>query len=208
MISKSKLKSRSNKIFLAGLSEAVQNFPALSSVSREVKAINRLYKNVTQLLNRQFTVKNFTSALKTNSYSIIHIASHGQFKSQPNETFLVAYDKKIALNQLENLIKLNKRRQQPLELLSLSACQTAVGDDQAALGLAGVAIKAGARSALASLWSIDDEATTTLMIEFYKQLQKLPKAKALQAAQLSFLKDHKYKHPLYWAPFLMIGAFD
>ncbi len=208
MISKSKLKSRSNKIFLAGLSEAVQNFPALSSVSREVKAINRLYKNVTQLLNRQFTVKNFTSALKTNSYSIIHIASHGQFKSQPNETFLVAYDKKIALNQLENLIKLNKRRQEPLELLSLSACQTAVGDDQAALGLAGVAIKAGARSALASLWLIDDEATTTLMIEFYKQLQKLPKAKALQAAQLSFLKNHKYKHPLYWAPFLMIGAFD
>ncbi|WP_069472565.1 CHAT domain-containing protein [Candidatus Marithrix sp. Canyon 246] len=207
MITNSKFQSKNNNIFLAGLSEAVQNFPALSSVSREVKAINRLYKNVTLLLNRQFTVKNFSSALKTNSYSIIHIAAHGQFKSQPDQTFLVAYDNKIQLNQLEALIKLNKRRQQPLELLTLSACQTAVGDDQAALGLAGVAIKAGARSALASLWLIDDEATTTLMIKFYQQLQKLPKAKALQAAQLSLLHG-KYKHPLYWAPFLMIGAFD
>jgi CHAT domain-containing protein len=207
MITNSK-PAKNNKIFLAGLSEAVQNFPALSSVSREVKTINRLYKNVTQLLNRQFTVKNFSSALKTNSFSIIHIAAHGQFKSQPDQTFLVAYDNKIQLNQLEALIKLNKRRQQPLELLTLSACQTAVGDDQAALGLAGVAIKAGARSALASLWLIDDEATTTLMIEFYQQLQKLPKAKALQAAQLSLLHSSEYKHPLYWAPFLMIGAFD
>jgi len=208
MITNSKSKAKNNKVFLAGLSEAVQNFPALSSVSREVKSINRLYKNVTQLLNRQFTVKNFSSALKTNSYSIIHIAAHGQFKSQPDQTFLVAYDNKIQLNQLEALIKLNKRRQQPLELLTLSACQTAAGDDQAALGLAGVAIKAGARSALASLWLIDDEATTTLMIRFYQQLQKLPKAKALQAAQLSLLHSREYKHPLYWAPFLMIGAFD
>jgi CHAT domain-containing protein/sulfur transfer complex TusBCD TusB component (DsrH family) len=207
MVTNSKSKTTNNKILLAGLSEAVQNFPALSSVSREVKTINRLYKNVTQLLNRQFTVKNFSSALKTNSYSIIHIAAHGQFKSQPDQTFLVAYDNKIQLNQLEALIKLNKRRQHPLDLLTLSACQTAVGDDQAALGLAGVAIKAGARSALASLWLIDDEATTTLMIRFYQELQKLPKAKALQAAQLSLLHG-KYKHPLYWAPFLMIGAFD
>ncbi len=208
MITNSKSKIKPHKIFLAGLSAAVQNFPALSSVSREVKTINRLYKNATELLNRDFTVKNFSSALKTNSYSIIHIAAHGQFKSQPDQTFLVAYDDKIQLNQLEALIKLNKRRQQPLDLLTLSACQTAVGDDQAALGLAGVAIKAGARSALASLWLIDDEATTTLMIRFYQQLQKLPKAKALQAAQLSLLHSSEYKHPLYWAPFLMIGAFD
>jgi CHAT domain-containing protein len=207
MITNSK-PAKNNKIFLAGLSEAVQNFSALSSVSREVKTIKRLYNNVTIQLNRQFTVKNFSSALKTNSYSIIHIAAHGQFKSQPDQTFLVAYDNKIQLNQLEALIKLNKRRQHPLDLLTLSACQTAVGDDQAALGLAGVAIKAGARSALASLWLIDDEATTTLMIRFYQQLQKLPKAKALQAAQLSLLHSSEYKHPLYWAPFLMIGAFD
>jgi CHAT domain-containing protein len=210
IITNSKFKTQNHNIFLAGLSKAVQNFSALSSVDSEIKTINQIYqnKNITQLLNSEFTVDKFTSALKTNSYSIIHIASHGQFKSQPNQTFLLAYDNKIRLNQLEALIKLNKRRQQPLELLSLSACQTAVGDDQAALGLAGVAIKSGARSALASLWFVDDEATSKLMIEFYKQLQKLPKAKALQAAQLSLLQSYRYKHPLYWAPFLMIGAFD
>lgn len=204
-------KNNSRKILLAGLSESVQNFDKLSNVDSEINKIHNVYRhhtNVTKLLNSQFTANKFISLLKINSYSYIHIASHGQFKSQPDQTFLLAYDKKIQLNQLEALIKLNKRRQEPLELLSLSACQTAVGDDQAALGLAGVAIKSGARSALASLWFIDDEATSKLMIEFYQQLQKLSKAKALQAAQLSLLQDSKYKHPLYWAPFLMIGAFD
>jgi CHAT domain-containing protein len=92
-------------------------------------------------------------------------------------------------------------------LLVLSACQTAVGDEQAALGLAGVAVKAGARSALASLWFVNDAGTSQLMAEFYRQLRKpgVSKAQALQAAQIGTLRDRRYRHPGYWAPFLLIG---
>jgi CHAT domain-containing protein len=57
-------------------------------------------------------------------------------------------------------------RDDPLELLTLSACETAAGDDRAALGLAGIAIKAGARSALATLWNINDEASVDLVVDF------------------------------------------
>jgi CHAT domain-containing protein len=91
--------------------------------------------------------------------------------------------------------------------LTLSACQTAVGDDQAALGLAGIALKAGARSALASLWFVEDEATTQLISEFYRQLHhhQLPKAKALQNAQKQLLSQSRYRHPALWASFLLIG---
>ncbi len=91
---------------------------------------------------------------------------------------------------------------------TLSACQTAVGDERAALGLAGVAIKAGVGSALASLWFVSDAATSELMAAFYRQLQdpNLSKAKALQNVQVKFIKDRsRFYHPVYWAPFLLIG---
>jgi len=95
----------------------------------------------------------------------------------------------------------------PLELLTLSACETAAGDDRAALGLAGMAIKAGAKSALATLWFIDDEATAELITEFYKNLQDpaTSKAMALQQAQLTLLKNPERAHPGLWAPFLLIN---
>jgi CHAT domain-containing protein len=109
----------------------------------------------------------------------------------------------MTINQLEQLI----RRTEPIELLTLSACQTAVGDDQAALGLAGIALKAGARSALASLWFVEDEATTQLISEFYQQLHRnqISKAKALQNAQKHLLAQPRYRHPALWASFLLIG---
>ena len=102
---------------------------------------------------------------------------------------------------------LSQYRDQPVELLTLSACQTAAGDDRAALGLAGVAIKAGARSAIATLWFINDQASSLLVTEFYRQFQdaKLSKAKALQQAQAQLLADRRYQHPGYWSPFLLIG---
>jgi CHAT domain-containing protein len=91
--------------------------------------------------------------------------------------------------------------------LTLSACQTGIGDDRSALGLAGVAIKAGARSALATLWFINDEASATLVSEFYRELRnpKLSKAQALQHAQQKLLADRVYEHPAYWSPFLLLN---
>jgi len=98
-------------------------------------------------------------------------------------------------------------RDDALELLTLSACQTAAGDDRAALGLAGVAIKAGARSALATLCFIEDQAASELTTEFYRQLQNpaISRAKALQGAQVKLLSDWRYGHPGYWTPFLLLN---
>ena len=98
-------------------------------------------------------------------------------------------------------------RKEPLDLLTLSACETAAGDDLAALGLAGVAVKAGARSALATLWHINDAATSILIEEFYRQIQnpKTSRAVALQQAQIKLVHDPRYEHPAYWSPFLLIN---
>jgi CHAT domain-containing protein len=89
----------------------------------------------------------------------------------------------------------------------LSACETAVGDDQAALGLAGIAVKAGARSAVATLWSVHDQATAVLISEFYSQLRDpwVSRAMALQRAQLKLINDPKFEHPAFWSPFLLIN---
>lgn len=195
-------------ILISGLSKSVRGYTELSNVPSEVQIINQFYrKRATLLLDEDFTSDNFAKALHNQNYSIVHIASHGQFESNPANTFLLTYDDKLTMNRLEQLIRLSELRNEPMDLLALSACQTAVGDDQAALGVAGIAIKAGARSALATLWFIDDEATTQLITEFYYQLQvmKQSKVKALQNAQRNLLKNNRYQHPIYWAPFLLIG---
>src|SRR5437870_9153673 len=111
------------------------------------------------------------------------------------------------MGHLEQAVGRLRFREDALELLTRSACQTAAGDDRAALGLAGVAIKAGARSALATLWFIDDQASSELVAEFYRQLQEpaISRAKALQHAQLTLISDGHYRHPGYWAPFLLLN---
>ena len=145
--------------------------------------------------------------LKDGRYSILHIATHGQFAKEVNQSFLLTFDDRLTMAQLERLVGLFRFRQNPLELLTLSACQTGIGDDRAALGLAGIAVKAGARSALATLWYINDEASSELVSEFYLQLRNpaISKARALQLAQLKLLSDRLYEHPAYWSPFLLLN---
>ena len=193
-------------VLLGGITEAVQGFPSLPSVAAELQAINKLYEG-SLFQDKTFTISNLEEAMKKSSYTIMHIASHGQFDSDPQKTFLLTYSEKLSMDQLEKLIGLSRFRDKPVELLTLSACQTAVGDDRAALGLAGVAIKAGARSAVASLWFVDDEATSQLIVDFYRELQNpsLSKAKALQKAQQKMLLTDNYRHPAYWAPFILVG---
>jgi CHAT domain-containing protein len=190
----------------SGLTQAVQGFPPLPNVSAELRAIRTLYGG-DQLVNQEFVIARLERELKEGPFTILHIASHGNFTSDVNDTFLLTFDGKLSMNHLEQLIGLFRYRQDPLELLALSACQTAVGDDRAALGLAGVAIKAGARSAIATLWFINDEASTKLVSEFYRQFHDAPvsKAVALQRAQLKLLEDAVYKHPAYWSPFLLLN---
>lgn len=194
-------------VLLSGLSEGVQNFTPLPNVPSEISNIRTLFNQNTVLLDRAFSLNTLDRILKDIPYSIVHIASHGQFDRDPKKTFILTYDDKLTMDRLERLLGFSQLRQEPVELLTLSACQTAVGDDRAALGLAGVAIKAGARSALASLWFVSDEATSQLVAEFYQQLQDptLSKAQSLQNAQKKLIEERQFRHPAYWAPFLLIG---
>lgn len=190
-----------------GLTESVQGFPPLPYVGEELSQIKQLYANSTVLQDREFVVPKMEQQLSRTPYSIVHIASHAQFDSDVTKTFLLTYESKLSMDALEDFIGLTRFRDNAVELLTLSACQTAAGDDRAALGLAGVAVKAGARSALATLWPVNDPASAKLVSGFYRELQ-IPansKAKALQQAQLEVLEDVRYRHPAYWSPFLLIG---
>lgn len=199
--------NRENIRFLAtGLTKGVQGFPPLPYVAEEMDSIHTLYSS-DQLLNQDFSTSKLERELREKRYGILHIATHGKFSTDANDSFLLTFDGRLTMSTLEQLIGLFRFRTDPLELLTLSACQTGIGDDRAALGLAGVAIKAGARSALASLWFINDEASTVLIAEFYRQLKDpaVSKAEALQRAQHHLLTDHVYAHPAYWSAFLLLN---
>jgi len=193
-------------ILLTGLSSAVQDFPALPFVEAELDLVHKSYGGKV-LLNEDFRTPLLNEALQETQFPIVHIASHGNFGSNPQQTFLLTYDEKLDMDQLEQFVGIGKYRKKPIELLTLSACQTAAGDDRAALGLAGVAVKSGARSVLATLWFVNDETTSLLVSDFYHHLKdpSTSKAKALQKAQLKIINDRRYRHPGYWAPYLMIG---
>jgi CHAT domain-containing protein len=194
------------RILSSGLTKAVQGFPALPYVAEEIGYIHSLFKGE-QLLDTQFVAPRVESELKDGRYGLLHIATHGEFSRDVNKSFLLTFDDKLTMTELERLVGLFRYREDPLELLTLSACQTGIGDDQAALGLAGIAVKAGARSALATLWYINDEASSELVTEFYRKLKdkKISKARALQLAQLKLLSDRVYEHPAYWSAFLLLN---
>jgi CHAT domain-containing protein len=196
----------------AGLSEARQGFPPLPGVEAELKQIQQKIPSRT-LLDPSFTESNFNKQFKAAPYEIVHLATHGNFSSKAEETFILTWDDKININELNSLLRSESKKLSPIELLVLSACQTALGDDRAALGLAGVAVRAGARSTLASLWDVNDRATTLLMTRFYQELAKsytgqqetITKAEALRRAQQALLQNANFSHPYYWSGFVLVG---
>jgi len=197
---------------IVGLTVEVPPFAALNNVAREVERVKEIVGG-TALLDEAFTVENFEAELNDNSYSIVHMATHGQFGVDADSTFLLAYDDRITIEEIDRLLRSRRisssGRRTPLDLLVLSACQTAAGDNRAALGIAGVAVRAGAKSALASLWFINDESTVPLVEEFYRQLEKpgITKAEALRQAQLKAINSLENNHPGVWSPFLIIGSW-
>ncbi|MBW4492039.1 MAG: CHAT domain-containing protein [Oscillatoria princeps RMCB-10] len=195
------------KVLGAGLTEARLGFPPLENVARELKEIKSEVPGVV-LLDRDFTSQNLQGKIKSADFDIVHIATHGKFSSKAAETFILTWDDRLSINQLDSLLESRgENRQQPVELLVFSACETAVGDKRAALGIAGMAVRAGARSTLATLWAVNDAATVELMSQFYKELTstKETKAEVLRRAQLSLLRNPLYKHPIFWAPYVLVG---
>lgn len=197
---------KSPRILMLALTESVHEYPPLPHVADELRNIQTVFPNKL-LLNEAFQVKKMETALRDQDYAILHIASHAQFENEADKTFILAYDGNVSMDDLTQYIGLLQFRDDPLELITLSACETAAGDDKAALGLAGIAVKAGARSALASLWHINDVATSMLIKTFYHGLKDPSgsKAKSLQNAQLHLLNNARFRHPGYWAPFILIN---
>lgn len=182
-----------------------QEFLPLENVPRELKEIKSEIPRSEELLNQQFTETNLQNQLLQAPFSVVHIATHGEFSSDPEKTYILTWDKLLKVKELDNLLRISdSSRSSTIELLVLSACETAEGDKRAALGLAGVAMRAGARSTLATLWSVDDQSTANLMSEFYRELNAgVNKAEALQRAQLAVFA--KEKSPYFWAPYVLVG---
>ena len=188
------------------MSDKIREMLALPGVSDEIKKISELLP-ATVLMNETYSKKRVDQTIKQSPYDIIHIASHGVFGGSASESYIMAYDKILTVTELETLLQTASNREQPIELLTLSACQTAEGDDRSPLGISGVAIKAKVRSALGSLWPVSDLATVDFMTTFYQQLKSAntTKARALQTTQQHLLNNPEYQHPFFWSPFILIG---
>lgn len=183
------------------------------------------------LLNRTFTLKNLKSQLQSQTFNIIHLATHAEFNpGKPYQSFIQFRDGRLRLDQMNDIAWSTPS----LDLLVLSACKTALGDYTAELGFAGIALKAGVKTALGSLWYISDMGTLAVMSEFYQQLPHSPtKAEALRQAQLHMLRgqirlqsgtlrlsndsiplpenidlsaESDFSHPFYWSGFTMISS--
>jgi CHAT domain-containing protein len=217
------LNRKNLRILALGLNETAnidgQTWEPLSNVAKEIDAVITRIPGK-KLLNDEFTGDRLKAELKQQFYSIIHIATHGEFGSEPEDTFIITgknpatgKHEKLSFNELDQKIRSVTRSNNLLELLALTACKTAAGDERSTLGLAGVAIQAGAKSALASLWAIQDHATAEIAISFYSKLLNDPnmsKAEALQATQTEFITGktevgEQFTHPAYWSPLVLIG---
>ena len=197
------------KTLAAGITQQRRGLSPLEYVNIELEEIEN-QTNSTVLRDEEFTQEALRTNIESSEFPVVHIATHGQFSSNLDETFLLAWDSTIDIQKLNNILKnTDLSQQQSIELLVLSACETAEGDARAALGLAGMAVRAGARTTLATLWTVSDESTALTMNSFYQQLKQsninTSKAQALRQAQLELINSNRFSHPFYWAPFVMIG---
>jgi len=212
-----------SRILMAGLTEGRSGFQDLPGVLREVDGLSQVFAQndlrFNAFLDEHFTQDRLQDDLAQGKTTILHLATHGQFSSDPDETFILTGDdwanshtnqNRILAKDFTNLLEFAPHILTPLDLLVLSACQTALGDEEASLGLAGLAARSGASSTIGTLWAIDDEATADFMIDFYEGLihQKLTKGAALRRSQLRFLRSENYRHPYYWSPFILVGNWN
>jgi len=220
------------QILAMGASEFTELNP-LPAVPVELSTIAEQVGSGEVFLNQEFTLENLIQERQRYPYEIIHLGTHADFKAGgPSNSYVQLWNDKLTLAQMQQMNWDNP----PVELLVLSACRTAVGDNQAELGFAGLAVASGVKSALGSVWQVSDQGTLALMTELYNQLGQTPiKAEALREAQLSMLRGNvvieggqlrgsgtregvslppqlaelgqvDLSHPYYWSGFMMIGS--
>lgn len=223
---------KNTKVLAMGASEFLDLQP-LPAVETELNLITQTLGSSHAFINQEFTISNLIRQRRYYPYQIIHLATHSEFKpGLPENSYIQLWQtERLGLNQLRQL-GWNKPA---VELLVLSSCRTALGDERAEMGFAGLAVQAGVKSALASLWYVSDEGTLGLMTEFYRQLHESKiKADALRKAQIKLLKGEiklengylqledqqaiplppelqslpskSLTHPYYWSGFTLIGS--
>jgi CHAT domain-containing protein len=218
LIDPTQLEQRDLKVLAFGLTKASTVpvstfFGPLRFVKTELDRITKLLPGSKEFLDEAFTIDRLQQELTQNAFPIVHLATHGKFGIDSRDTFLVTgkqtpaqnYNEKLTMNRLYQILQTIGK---PLELLALTACETAVGSDRDALGIAGISLQAGAKSAIASLWQVDDQATAELISQFYQNLsQGMGRAKALQTSQKTWLHNHPdlRQHPGYWAALTLVG---
>jgi len=189
-----------------------KDFGALSFVKNEMENIRTQIPNSQLFPNSQFSDESLRENLSGSSAKIVHFATHGEFSSDPKQTFILAWDKKIDSFKLRKLLRRrNSADTAPVDLLVLSACKTADGDRRAVLGLAGIGLQSGVRSTIASLWVADDKSSADFMNLLYQSLgdhnhNNISRAEALRRAQKEFIKNKRF--PRYWAPFVLVGNWS
>ncbi|OUC16442.1 MAG: hypothetical protein B0A82_01715 [Alkalinema sp. CACIAM 70d] len=207
LLSPHKLQSAQVQALVGGLSAGKDGASPLPGVQEEVSQIRQQIA-AQVLLNQGFTTTALQTEVQALPFNVIHLATHGQFSSNSQDTYIQTWDGRLTIEELKTL--LNPRSLQvgnAIELLVLSACQTALGDDRAALGMAGVAVRSGARSTLATLWQVNDRSTAEFVTKFYQSLvqPQTNKAQAVREAQLALIHSSTFNHPFYWAPFILVG---
>lgn len=195
-------------VLTAGIGQSVtvagRDFSSLANVRQELQQIQSRVAKSKQLIDSEFTQANLQNQLDKTNFSTVHLATHGKFSSNPEQTFILTWDRLLKTRDLADLMQKYSLNEEAIELLVLSACETATGDPLAALGLAGIAVRAGIRSTLASLWFADDRYSLEIMNSFYQELsQGATKAKALQKAQIAVLKQEP--RPYLWSSFILLG---
>lgn len=208
--------SRPRSFLAGGISKFLrvdnQEFSALTNVPDELENVTKLDKlNSQVLLDEQFTPENLLNQLNLTSATIVHLATHSQFRPNPQKTFLLMWQKLLTIKEFGILLQSRtKALANPINLFILSACETATGDRRAALGLAGIAVRNGSLSTLATLWQVNDDSTTELMKLFYQYLDGNHKAEALRQAQLELWSTagKDWQVPAFWSPYVMIGNWQ
>ncbi|MEY2978317.1 MAG: hypothetical protein RLZZ435_2456, partial [Cyanobacteriota bacterium] len=205
------LSQRNSTLFAGGLSQVNPDFSGefnpLPFVEEELAAITTIVPRHREYLNEALVSSVLMRDLKELPFNIVHLATHGEFCRSAEETYLLTWDRKLGLEEFSQLLQESSRIQDPIELLVLSACDTAAGNDRAVLGIAGMAIRSNIRSTIASLRRVDDEATARFMADFYQALVQpgVTKSQAFRQAQLALLRSPLYASPYYWAPFVLVG---
>lgn len=181
----------------------VAGLPFLEDSSKEVSSIEKLYK-IKRLTGPDATKINFLTM--ADRYQIVHVIAHAECNEHaPRLSYMVmAPDAHKAVSLwVDEVAKLKLKN---VDLVVLSACETKVCGEYSADSISTLNdafVAAGVPTVIASLWRVNDKATSLFMSAFYKHLKRMSKAAALAEAQKEIRSQ--YPHPYYWAAFVLTG---